>query len=144
MKAITIRPPFSTFILEGKKTIETRKYRTRHRGDILICVSQTIHEGDCIVDGEVKDCLDVIRDMWLAETPLHLGHAIAVANLVECRSMTRRDEAAAMCQFFPGRIAWVLDNIRPITPFKVRGMPGIFEVEEELIEFITSPGDGAQ
>ena len=36
MKAITLRQPWATLVAEGIKTIETRSFRTKHRGHIAI------------------------------------------------------------------------------------------------------------
>ena len=40
MKALSIKEPWATLILEGKKTIETRTWKTNYRGEILLCASK--------------------------------------------------------------------------------------------------------
>ncbi|GAH18321.1 unnamed protein product, partial [marine sediment metagenome] len=40
MRAISIKSPWWQKILSGEKTIETRTWRTKYRGDILICASK--------------------------------------------------------------------------------------------------------
>jgi len=112
MKAISLKQPWASWVAEGRKTIETRTWRTRHRGDILIVASK-------------KPKID----------ELPTGQALCVANLVECRQMKKADESAAICRWEPGRFAWLLTDIRPVEPFAVKGMLGVYEVDDILVEF---------
>lgn len=57
------------------------------------------------------------------------GCAVAIAEVIDCRPMTKRDEVAAQCEVYPNAFAWVLANVRPITPFPVKGRLGLYEVE---------------
>ncbi len=96
------------------KTIETRKWRTGYRGDLLICSTQKPRVGT-----------------------LPAGQALCIANLVDCRPMTEADEAAACCRWGAGRFAWVLEDIRPLTRrFEVKGGQRLFNVTvaRELLE----------
>ena len=103
MKAISVRQPWANMIAYGQKTIETRTWRTDYRGNLLICSSK--------------------------KPNIHLaGYALAVASLIDCRPMIKKDEEAACCSVYPGAFAWILDNIRPIEPFPVRGSLGLFSV----------------
>lgn len=36
----------------------------------------------------------------------------------------------------PAGYAWLLRNVRPVKAFNVRGMPGLFEVEDNLIKYL--------
>lgn len=57
------------------------------------------------------------------------GCALGYVDLVDCRPMTRQDEAAAMCDRLPGLYAWVLENVVAIAaPFPVRGQLRLYEV----------------
>lgn len=97
-------------IAAGEKTIETRRWPTKYRGPLLIVSSRSPNVPPA-------------------------GCAIATANLVDCRPMNRSDENLARCSFYDGAYAWILDNVRRITPFPVRGQLGIYEVtvdEEKL------------
>ena len=104
MKAISIKQPWANLIASGQKTIETREWSTRYRGQILLVSSKT---------PKIEPA----------------GYAVAVADLVDCRAMTKADEDAAQCSIYPNAFAWVLKNIRAIEPFPVKGQLGLYEVD---------------
>jgi hypothetical protein len=106
MKAISIRQPWASLIATGRKTIETRKWRTEYRGDILIVSSARPRIDD-----------------------LPAGKAICICKIANCRAMTIEDEAAACCKIYDGTYSWILTDIRKIKPFNVRGKLRFFEVE---------------
>jgi hypothetical protein len=104
MRALSIKQPWANLIVSGEKTIETRTWQTSYRGPLLIVSAKTP-----------------------AIEPA--GMALAIAELVDCRPMSCLDEAAARCPKYPGAYSWVLERIRSISPFAVRGQPGLFDVE---------------
>lgn len=110
MKAISVRQLWASMIADGTKTIETRTWPTKYRGDLLI----------------VSSARPVVDD-------LPAGKALCVVNLADCRPMTKADEQRAQCRWYNGAWAWVLENIRPVSPVHLRGALGIYEVEDELI-----------
>jgi len=105
MKALSIKQPWASLIAQGKKTIETRTWKTNYRGPLLICASKkpTIHN-------------------------LPTGCAIALVTLIGCRSMQVEDANAAQCELYDHAWSWMLSDIRPIVPFCVRGLPGLFDI----------------
>ncbi len=105
MKAISLHQPWASYIADGKKTIETRMWSTRYRGDLLIVST---------------------KSPKVAGYPL--GMALCIVRVVDCRPMTKADEPAAMCTCDPGRWAWLLEEVRPVEPFAVRGSQGFYEV----------------
>jgi hypothetical protein len=104
VKALSVKNPWAAMIADGRKTIETRTWPTRHRGEILIVASKR------------------------GGGP-NAGHAVCVARLVDCRPMTRRDERAACIDLYSGAWAWLLEDIRPIKPFPVRGRLKLYDVQ---------------
>lgn len=103
MKALSVKQPWANMIASGEKTIETRRWATDYRGDLLIVSS---------------------RKPEIAPA----GHAVAVAKVVDCRPMRRGDERAACCAMYSGAYAWILSEVRRVRPFPVKGQLGIFEV----------------
>ena len=60
MKALSIREPYVSQIVNGSKTAEYRSWPTKHRGDLLICGSKTVDGpfagmAACIV--RIVDCI---------------------------------------------------------------------------------------
>ena len=103
MKALSIKEPWASLILEGKKTIETRTWITHYRGSVILCASKT----------PVSDIS---------------GKAFALADIVDCREMTKEDVEDAMCNTYPNAKSWVLKNVRPVVPFEVKGSLGLFDI----------------
>lgn len=103
LKALSLKQPWANMIASGEKTIETRRWPTDYRGPLLIVASKTPNIPPA-------------------------GCAVALATLVDCRRMTRADEAAARCALYQGAFAWVLRDIRRLKPFPVKGRLGIYEV----------------
>jgi hypothetical protein len=116
LKALSIKEPWASLILSGKKTIETRTWTTRYRGSLLICASKK------------------------PDSPI-AGMAVAVADVVDSRPMTRKDERKACCKVYDDAKSWVLENVRPIKPFPVSGKLGLFDVEHR-ISFVKASSKG--
>jgi len=106
MKALSIKEPWATLILEGKKTIETRTWKTNYRGEILLCASKN-----------PKSNIS--------------GKAFATAKITACIPMTKEHERNALCEIYPKANSWFLTEVKKIEPFEVKGQLGIFEVEFE-------------
>lgn len=104
MKALSIKQPWANLIAAGEKTIETRTWATNYRGPILIVSSKT---------PKIEPA----------------GFALAIAELVDCRPMTRLDEPAARCGVYPSAYSWVLRDIRKIHPYPVRGKLGLYDIK---------------
>ena len=104
VKALSIKQPWANLIASGEKTIETRLWATDYRGPILIVSSKS---------PKIEPA----------------GFALAIADLVDCRPMTRSDETAARCSLYQNAHSWIFQNIRKIPLFPVRGKLGLYEVE---------------
>jgi len=106
VKAISLHQPWASLIARGRKTIETRRWPTRYRGDLLI----------------VSTRQPIIRD-------LPAGKALCIVDLYACERMTVMHEPDACCAWYPDAYAWLLRNIRPIEPFAVKGSQGFYDIE---------------
>lgn len=124
MKAISIQQPFAFEILSGLKTIEVRTWDTLHRGDLLICASKK--------PAFSKDDMEEIEEEYGC-TFLY-GQALCVVRLVDVRLMKRGDEEKALMEAIdPEAYSWILEDVRPVAPFPVKGKQGFFDIEDELI-----------
>jgi len=120
MKALSIRQPWAHLIIHGidgaRKTVETRKWKTAHRGDLLICATK-------------KPDRDAMDRFGFTGAGFEYGKAIGIVEVVNCRPMLSRDEKAAMCETYTMAWAWFFGNIRPIEPFAVKGNQRLYNVD---------------
>jgi hypothetical protein len=121
VKALSLKQPWLSWIIQGRKTIETRTWRTNYRGPVLLCSSLTQGWGAWALHSSDVDDMEP------------RGFALAVVDLMDCRPMAEADEKAAMIQWDDRRFAWMLDNVRPILPVPVKGSLGLFEVNVPTI-----------
>lgn len=106
MKAISIKEPWAGMIAEGKKTIETRTWNTNYRGKIIIVASKVPRTKNS-------------------------GKAIAIAEIYDCKPMTKEHEKDACCPVYDRAKSWFLRNVKKIEPFEVKGKLGIYELDCE-------------
>jgi hypothetical protein len=104
VRALSIKEPWASLIWEGKKSVETRTWKTSYRGVVLLCASKSPNGG-------------------LA------GNAFAVATLVDVKPMVKEHEVLACCEVYPGAYSWFFKDVRVIAPFPVKGSLGLFEVD---------------
>lgn len=104
MKVLTIKEPWATMILEGKKTIETRTWHTRYRGEILLHASKS------------------------PESKIS-GKIFAIANIVDCDIMTKGHEEKACCKMYAGAKSWLLEDVMPIELIEAKGSLGLWDLD---------------
>jgi hypothetical protein len=105
MKAISLKQPYASWIAEGKKTIETRTWSTKYRGDIVICASQS-------GVGKPK------------------GVALCIVELYGIRTMVKADEPDGCVECYPNAKAWLIRNLRLFDkPFPVKGQLSLYDIE---------------
>ena len=103
---MSLHQPWASLIASGQKTIETRRWRTSWRRDLLICATKLP-----VVPGHAN------------------GVALCIVRVADCRPMTSADETAACCKRYPRAWAWILEDLRPIEPFPVSGKHRLFDVQ---------------
>lgn len=111
MKSLSIKNPWITLIAHGYKTIETRKWKTSYRGELLLVGSKR------------------------PKGPF-AGMAACLVELVDCRPMRPSDEEQAYCHIYPGDYSWILQNIRRVQPVSITGRLGIYEVPDDLVKLL--------
>lgn len=109
IKAISLHQPWASMIAQGHKTIETRYWPTNHRGDLLIVSTKK---------PEIYGLLS--------------GFALCIVEVVDCRPMYVEDQTQARCPWKNGLWSWLLSNVRPVQPFRVRGHQRMYDVEIEV------------
>ena len=107
MKALSIKQPWASFIIDGFKDVENRTWRTSYRGPLLIHASKTWD----------KEC-DYIRPQGF-----DYGFLIGEVELVDCVTSSKS-------VWFEGPYGFVLENpIEWKKPIPYRGRLNIFNVE---------------
>ena len=131
--SLSLWQPWADLISMGLKTIETRTWSTTYRGPLLICAAKTNNQ-------EVKEAISLYQsegsDLPWETPPLgpdytpRRGVAVALVDLVDCRRMVYEDRRQAVFAGDPtGRWGWVLDNVRPLDPFPIKGQRGLFHAK---------------
>ena len=72
MKCLSVCQPFAELIVQGKKTIELRKWNTKFRGEFLIHAAKNILIEDC-------------RRMKILPSSITVGAIIGKVNLVDVK-----------------------------------------------------------
>ena len=104
-KAISLKQPWANLVASGKKTIETRKWSTKYRGNLVICSSQ---------NPKIEPA----------------GCALCIVELYDVKPMEKKHEKKACIRVYPKAQAWFLRNLRPISPpIPVKGSLSIFNLE---------------
>jgi hypothetical protein len=135
MKVLALRQPWAQLVLDGLKTIETRKWNTPYRGELYIYASK---EFDAAIPRSTQKILHAkahdYRINFLAPT----GVMLCKVDLVDVRKMTRTDDVEACIAKYPGAYAFIIKNVRLVKnvelPASVKWRLGIFNVPDNLLE----------
>ena len=112
IKALSLRQPWASMVADGRKTIETRTWRTNYRGLLAIHASARPY----------------------ADLPT--GGIIAVATLYDCRPMEAADEGAACIALYEGAYAWLLADVQPVELIPCKGMLGLWTPPEDIMRIL--------
>lgn len=131
MKVLSLTEPYATIIKEGKKTIETRSWKTNYRGKLYIHASSTKIPKEYRNNKELMDLVDINN--------LNYGYIVCSCELIDCVEMTdefiekvklNKDEYISGI-YARGRYAWILKNVQTLgTPIKAKGHLGIWNFRE--------------
>lgn len=119
--------PWAQLMAMGLKTVETRRFRLSHRGDLAICAGRAR-----------VICLERIlakpEFAALSGVKLEWGKVLCVVELYDCLPTTRYNPGAErpFGNYVFGRQAWLTRNLRTLPePVPVRGSCGIFFLSAE-------------
>lgn len=127
MKVLTLNEPFATLIMNKKKYIETRSWKTNYRGELYI------HAGKKKIDKKIYEREELIK--LINNDEMHNSKIICKCDLVDCIYMTDEyiqyikdnEYQQFVCgEYKVGRYAWILDNIELIDPIVAKGQLGIW------------------
>ena len=116
MKALSIKDPWASLIVEGKKTIELRTWRTNYRGPVLIHRSG---KGGGIIG--VMEIVDVVE----------------IESKDRFRSLRHKHHAPDT--FYREKLyGWILQNARPMEFVPCKGRLGLWEPPVDVLAKIQS------
>jgi hypothetical protein len=121
MKALSVKQPWASLIMSGRKTLEIRGVAIKYRGPLAICSSQ-------LPDKEAVARLDCSGP---------LGVFLGTVEVVGCRPFTVADERQALCGVDPTRklFAWELADPQKLRiPPPVKGALGLYDLENHLVD----------
>ncbi len=144
MKAISLWQPWAFLVAAGEKKIETRSFRTKHRGPIAIHAAKkwnlTLRDM-CSEDpffeilSRYRPNYGGCRDFDVAlDRILFFGAIVAVGKLTDCVEITTENVPAgverSLGDYTPGRFMWKFDEVvQLMTPMPYRGQQGFFNVD---------------
>lgn len=131
MRIITLQEPWASLIGENIKTIETRSWPCNQFGELYIHAGATqIAKNDTRKNQLVK---------WLNGS-LHYGTIFAKCQLSDCvliteefaKQVKENNPRCYLCgDYTPGRYAWILTDIKTISPIPHKGKLGIWYLDEK-------------
>ncbi len=130
MKAISILQPWASLISVGAKEIETRSWAT----NCLAIHASKRYPKDLQELAKQEQFYSALRPDGNYQYPeLHLGCIIAVCQLVDCQRINSDElppePEASFGDYTPGRYAWLLTDVKRITPVAVKGQLGLWNWE---------------
>ena len=124
IRGLSIKQPFAELMLLGK--VETRTFKTKYRGLVLICASAKRYDESFVryrCGGELS--LEIETIIAPPNEVLN-GHAIAIGELVDCRPLQEEDlHFIRWHDGWASMYGWHFENVIPIQPFPHKGQQGM-------------------
>ena len=125
MKALTIKEPWATLIIDGYKKYEFRSWKTKYRGKILIHAGMSLEK-------------DMLKKFENYNLEFSKGQIIGEANLTDCilvdekfnQELLKIDPIVYGNSNHVMKYAWKLENIKKYNePISVKGKLGLWNYE---------------
>lgn len=130
IRALSWNQPYASLMLHGK--IETRRYYTNVRGKVLICACKKAYSQSTVFNISGPTQMLRITKTLGSHYDVPNGYAIGIGDLIACRKMQPQDEDKCFVSYHPDLYCWILENVKPIEPFRWHGKQGWSIVEENL------------
>jgi ASC-1-like (ASCH) protein len=128
LKCLSLRQPYAELVVAGRKTIETRTWKTNFRGKFLVHASK-------VIDRESSDILNINC------SKLTRGAVIGLAFVYDVKKYsTKQDFIADKDKHFSSifsepKYGFLLkDTMKLNKPIPLAGKLGFFEVKESIIK----------
>ncbi len=134
MKALTISQPWANLIASGLKFVENRTWPTSYRGPLAIHAGKgsqyltsqqlTMYPTGCIVATcQLVECVHIDR--------LRKIKNVKTNPTFICETSRRTVLEVLAHDFTEGPYLWILEDIRPVQDYQIRGAQGLWNVELE-------------
>ena len=128
MKCLSVCQPFAELIVQGKKTIELRKWNTKFRGEFLVHAPQKIRIDDC-------------KRLKMKDT-LTTGAIIGKVELVDVKKYENKSELKldskkhlAQHDKSDNKYGFILQNPKQLkVPIPCNGQLNFFEFKPDLLK----------
>jgi hypothetical protein len=131
--ALSVFQPWASLLVHGVKQVETRPWRTAHRGLLAVHASARLPPADRALCGH-EPFRSALRQAGLdPHDQLPLGAVLGTVRLLDCVRVEELPHLPArersLGDFRPGRWAWLLGDPSPWpTPRPARGRLGIYQL----------------
>lgn len=128
MKALSLHQPYAELILQGRKTIETRTWRTAHRGAFALHAAWK-------VEGEIAKLYDLHPESLVSGALIGTAEIVEMIEFDDASWVALRDQHLVPDEHHNYRVGWRIVNPRRLAaPIPMRGLPGLFPLDPEIIE----------
>ena len=129
MKCLSVCQPFAELIVEGKKTIELRKWNTKYRGEFLVHAAKKILTEEC-------------KRMKISPSTITTGAIIGKVNLVDVKKYNSNKELKtdekkhhSISEHTKNKYGFILENPKKIrVPIPYSGKLNFFEFQPDEIK----------
>ena len=135
MKALSLRQPYAELILQGKKTMESRLWKTKYRGEFLIHASVNVALGAC-------------KKFGFDPEKLTRGFIVGEAVLVSVKEYPTDEEYLKDSDKHLGskegleefgwagkkKYGFLLENVKKIEPVQFKGQLNFFETGLKFVD----------
>lgn len=124
-RALSIRQPWASLIVQGLKTIEVRSWPTKHRGQLWIHAGKTVDK-------------QAMTHFSLDPASMVRGAVIAYCDLYDCRrfnSSTWNSESNGhlnLGSFESPKFGWYIRSVVPVDPVEMNGRLGLMKLDTQL------------
>lgn len=123
MKCLSLKQPFAELILQGRKTIELRKWNTKFRGEFLIHASKVPDK-------------NAMNEFGFGSLPL--GCIVGKANLIDVKKYKdenefNKDKNLHLASKEWGDYGFILENAQRINPIFAKGSLGFWNFNKKSV-----------
>jgi hypothetical protein len=121
--SLSLHQPFASLMRHGK--IETRTWRTKVRGLVLLHSTKTILKPFELSGYSHPWQVEKIEYILKGDKSKNLyGYAVAFGELVDCRPMKKSDEDRCFVKYHSDLFCHVYENVQVLNPFEYKAPIG--------------------